>query len=383
MSEALTAEPLGPQTDTLAEQPAEPNPVNTTPSTDDVLRSEIDRVVKGRGEEKLDDEAKEEKPKVEKPDAKAKPEPKEEPEAKEDKPEAPEKPKEADTEAEGDEGDGDAPAKPKAFTGPPAGFNKEAAKEWDATPESVRNEVYRRNQEMERGIHRYKQDAEQFEGVRHFAEMAKQSGTDLPTAMGRYVEMENALRQNPMQGLQQVVANLGLTKSDGSPITLRDVAATIMGQTPDQAASRQEATISQLNQQIAQLQQQIGGFSKHVEQQQQQSRVTSAESTWAQFQASNPRAAELEPQIAEFLTKYTTEAVPVTERLQDAYNWAVSQSPNVAHTDNEPLVQTQPVQKAVNPAGKKSISGTGGENRAARIESTDEALKRAIAQLNR
>ena len=392
MTDALNAAPEGPQTDTLTEQVEVPNPqTNTVPEPEpetapepkadksaeekrsDTVRKAIDKALDEKPEEKKADEAKkgaekptrEAEPKVE---AKAKAEPKEaEPEQAEAKPE-----------------DTKPAPKPTAYKEPPSGFDDAAKAEWEAVPESVRGAVHRRSQEMERGIQKYRQAAEQFEGVRQYAEMAKQGGTDLPTALSRYTQMEQTLRQNPIQGLQAVVANLDIKKPDGSPVTLRDIAASIMGQTPDQAAARQEATISQLNRQITQLQEQIGGFSKHVEQQQRQSRVTSAESEWNGFKAEHPRAAELEPQIAEFLTKYPADNMPAGERLRDAYNWAVAQNPpSVAHTDPSPLAQTQPTPKVANPAGQKSISGAPGGNSAnprSRNLSRKEAIDKAMRQ---
>jgi len=270
-----------------------------------------------------------------------------------------EKPQEAQGETVEDRDGQDAPKRPSAYREPPSGFDDAAKAEWEATPESVRGAMNRRFKELESGIEKYRQMAQEYEPVRQYAEMAKQSGTTLDQALERYVGMEQQLRQDPMAGLQAVVANLDLKKPDGSPVTLRDIAAHIMGQKPDQIASRQEATISRLTQQVQQLTQQLGGVSKHFEQQQQQAKVSSAQTTWDSFQRDYPRAAELEPQIAEFLTKYPAPEMPVGERLRDAYNWAVAQNPNVAHTDSQPLVQTQDKPPS-NPAGQKSISGAPG-----------------------
>ena len=305
MTDALDAAPDGAMSDTLSEHVEDPRAAEVKteprPSLDDTLKAEVEKVVKG-----------EEKPKDEDPKAAKEPEDKPEPKAEKVKPEpkaeakaeepAEDVPDEAKAKPE-DEAEAKAKPEPKAsaYRDPPNGFDDAAKKDWEATPESVRGAMNRRFQEMERGIHKYRQEAQQFEPIRKYAEMAKQHGTDLPTALQRYTNMEAQLRQNPMQGLQAVVANLGLTKPDGSPVTLRDVAASVMGQTPDQAASRQEATINQLNSQIEQLKQQIGGLSQHHEQQQEQQKVTAAQTEWDTFQAAHPRAKELEGAIAEAL----------------------------------------------------------------------------------
>lgn len=394
MTDTLTAAPSGPETDALVEQADLPNaqtnlipeeqpedapkvkdaPKSSEEKRSDTVRNAIDKALEDGEKPKAKDDAKVD-PKAEvKPKVEAKP--------------APEAPKEAEAapaDAKTDVDAEDKPApKPSAYREPPSGFDDAAKKEWEAVPESVRGAVHRRAQEMERGIHKYRQDAEQFEPVRKYAEMAKQGGTDLPTALNRYTSMENELRRDPISGLQAVVANLDLKKPDGSAVTLRDVAASIMGQNPDQAASRQEATINHLTQTITQLQQQIGGFSQHVEQQQQQAKMTTAESEWTSFQRDNPDAKELEEAMADALQMQNAEAYPsLTERLRHAYAVARSQTPNVPHTDIPPLAQTQPAPKAVNPAGQKSISGAPGQNdkptsrKLSRKESIEKAMRLA------
>lgn len=382
MTDALTEAPAGPSTDVLDEQVETPKPQeNMMPAQEDAPEEKSDEAKRSDSvkkaidktlEDKPDDKAKDEEPAPkEKPKAKAKEAPKG---AENDAPEAKEPQQEPETPEQ----------KPTAYKEAPKGFDDVAKAGWEDTPESVRGAFHRRMQEMESGIERHRQVAQEFEAVRPYAEMARQSGTDLATALQRYTQMEQQLRQNPLQGLQAVVANMGLKKSDGTPITLRDVAANIMGQTPDRAASQQEATISRLTQQVQSLTNQLGGFSKHVETQQQQARTDSAANEWQAFQNNNPRAAELEPQIAEFLTKYPANGMSVGERLQDAYDWAVSRNPSVAHTDNPPLVQTQK-EATPNPAGQKSISGAPKGNNTAssrKKPSRSEAIEKAMRAAN-
>ena len=231
--------------------------------------------------------------------------------------------------------------------------------------------------------------AEAFEPIRQYADMAKQSGTDLATALQRYTGMEQELRRNPIAGLQAVVANLGIKNPQtGMPVTLRDIAAHVLGQKPDQVASQHEASNQQLRQQVAQLQQQISGVTQHVQSQQQEARVASVASEWDGFKASNPRATELEPYMAEFLQKYPAPAnMPVRERLADAYAFAAAKfpSPTGAHTADQlaPLAQTQAQPKPINPAGQKSVSGapSGKAEVATRKLSRKEAINKAMSQI--
>jgi hypothetical protein len=366
MSDALADTAAPPQSDALVEQTTPANPItNTVPvdqgvaSVGSALDGALDKVLGGDGEDVKGDES------PEKPAAKPTPEAK--PKVEKVVSAEPVKPAEptADTK----------PVRATAYKEPPSGFDPAAKAEWEAVPESVRGAMHRRAQEMEQGIEKYRADAQEYEPVKRYAEMAKQSGTTLDQALSRYVEMENTLRRDPMAGLQAVVANLGLTKQDGSPITLRDIAASIMGQKPDQIASRQEATIANLTRQLQDVTQKLSGFQQHIEAQQYQAVEAGAHSAWQSFQAQNPRATELESDMATFLRKYPApDNVPITERLSDAYNWAVAKSPNGAHTAAMPLVQTQ-IALTPNPAGRKSISGApGGNTPNTRPRSTQSSL---------
>lgn len=354
MTDALTAAPEAPQTDALQDQADLPNPVtNTIPEDDAPDPADRSAAIKKAMDDALGADDEDEAPKKEaKPKVEAKkPEPKVEKPA----PEAKEAP-EATAPVE-------KPApRPTAYKEPPAGFDPAAKGEWEAVPESVRGAMHRRAQEMEQGIAKYRADAQEYEPVKKYAEMAKQSGTTLDQALSRYVQMEEGLRRDPIAGLEAVVANLGLKGPNGQPATLRDIAAHIMGQKPDQLASRQEATIAQLNRQLQEVTQKLGGFQQHIETQQMQAKTSQAESEWQSFQREYPRAAELEAPIAEFLTKYPAPAnMPIKDRLADAYAWAVAKSPEGVHTAEPPLVQTQAA-PFPNPAGQKSISGAPGGN---------------------
>lgn len=275
----------------------------------------------------------------------------------------------------------------------PSRFDDAAKAEWDAAPESIKGAVHRTIRELEQGHQKYKGDAEAFNEVREYHEMARKGGTDLKTALTKYVGMENELRRDPIAGLQAVIANLGLKGPNGQPATLRDIAAHVLNQKPDQIASRQEATISQLNQQISELKQQIGGVTQHIQQQ----RVSGLESDVASFQAdpNHSRFDELAPDIKFFLESGRVDAsLPPKERLSEAYKLAERLNPvasaasaNGAHTPTIPLAQTQtPTPTPANPAGQKSVSGapSTGSDPAPRnngpVPSIREALKRGAAR---
>lgn len=151
--------------------------------------------------------------------------------------------------------------KPVSPTDAPARFKSDAAasQEWGNTPEPVKAAVNRTIRELEAGVERYRADATAFEDVRAFDELAKKSGTTMKAAMSNYVGIEMKLREDPIGGLSQIAENMGFS--------LRDIAAQIMGQTPDQAASQSDATIRALRQELAEIKQQVGGVTTSIQEQ--------------------------------------------------------------------------------------------------------------------
>ena len=253
---------------------------------------------------------------------------------------------------------------------PPSRFDDAAKGEWERAPEAVKGAVHRTIREMEAGIQKHKQAAEEFESVREFADMAKQHGTDLKSALKNYVGIEQQLRQNPLQGLQQIVSNLGLKKPDGSPVTLRDIAGHVMGQAPDAVASQSEAQVMELRQQVQQLQEQLGGVQQHF--QSQKTATVANEVEAFRSMPGHDRFDELQDDIAAYLRSGLSDAnLAPKERLKEAYDYAAFKKP-AAHTGHAPAAHTgdvvlpdqtrTPPPMQVKPAGQKSISGAPGNS---------------------
>lgn len=283
-----------------------------------------------------------------------------------------------------------APAEPpKTYAEPPARFHEAAKAEWASTPESVRAEVTRATQELERGIEKYKATAAEFEEIKEYREMAKQGGTTLRAALDNYVGLEKMLRQNPMAGLEQVVQNLGLKKQDGSPVTLFDVAHSIVNQSPDARSQQQNSTIASLQAEISQLKQAVQQTTGFVEQQ----RLAPGLNAVQEFAQKNPRFNEVASEVSQVLNSGIIPAnLPMQDRLDRAYKTVIfnldgelpsaqtamtpSPVPNSAHT----AAPAQPL----NPAGQKSVSGAPsavapkGKTAAGTAPSIEEALQRAL-----
>lgn len=262
------------------------------------------------------------------------------------------------------------PKKSGSHHEPPARFNPVAKAEWERAPEPVKAAVHLAIRQMEDGIQKHRQAAEEFESVREFADMAKQHGTDLKSALKNYVGIEQQLRQNPLQGLQQIVSNLGLKKPDGSPVTLRDIAGHVMGQAPDAVASQSEAQVMELRQQVQQLQEQLGGVQQHF--QSQKTATVANEVEAFRSMPGHDRFDELQDDIAAYLRSGLSDAnLAPKERLKEAYDYAAFKKP-AAHTGPAPAAHTgdvvlpdqtrTPPPMQVKPAGQKSISGAPGNS---------------------
>ena len=360
--DALGPVDTGPETDALTEQREDTRPIEAKPSREDAVRQAVEKTL---GKEAEKPPEKEDKPEA-KPDSKAqKAEGKPEVEAA-DKPEKTRQPDGKFASSDPKE----EPKKPTAFKDAPQRFDDAAKADWDSVPESVRGAIHRAQKEMGDGIEKYRGDAEAYEPLRQYDALAKQNGGSLEQSLQRVIAIEQAFARSPMEGMQRI--------ADHFRFDLRQFAAYVAQQTP------QQANDARTRMQMAELQRQNEQLAQHVqrtEQQRQQDVQRSvAQTEWGAFSASHPRAAELEPVMAEFIQKYpATAGVSVRERLEDAYAFAVAKHPNAAHTgDPEALAQTQPRQP--NPAGRKSISGGGkGEGKSSpRNLSRDDAIREGM-----
>ena len=262
-----------------------------------------------------------------------------------------------------------AEAKPGTHHEAPARFKSDAAAmaEWEKAPEPVKAAVHRSIRELEAGIEKHRVSAEEFEKVKDFHELATRNKTTLRDAMTRYTNFERTILQNPIQGLQQVC--------DYAGISLRDVAAHIMGQKPDEVQGQNDATVRELRQELAALKHQIGGVTTSIQQQ----HVERTGAEVEKFAAEHPRFEELAEDIAFFIksgrTKDLAEAYSLAERLNPA---------PAAPAQAAPQTRTAPDPQAQTLKGSKSVTGapSAGSDPATKRASTSikESLRRAMAQ---
>lgn len=213
---------------------------------------------------------------------------------------------------------------------PPSRFSEDAKKAWAEAPESVRAETYRAIRETEQGIQKYQQA---IEPIKPFLDMAKGDPRQLASAMGRYVNTENMLRTNPVQGFSEIARNMGL-----SP---QQVGKMLMGEEPGQADPRDRQLMA-MQQELQQLRQQTGQVTQTMQEQREQAVLSQVE----QFSQANPRFNELSDEIATMLsTGYARD-------LQDAYDKADRLKPAPA-----PVVETPPPAPPAQTRPTRSLTG--------------------------
>ena len=271
----------------------------------------------------------------------------------------------------------DPAAKPAASTSPaPARFSPDAKAVWDTAPEPVKAEVARMERELTAGLEKHRVAAERDSKIAPFHELAEKSGTDVHTALTKYVNMEQLLRTNPLKGFEAIADNVG--------VSLKDVARIVLGQAPEHEASQQEATIRDLRTTVQRLEQQVGGITRSAEQE----RVDGIMKHVADWAAGKPHFEIIAPHIAAEMRDGATD-------LDDAEQRVLQKYPQLAALSKATTEKVEPAPPAASSAaatdqeaqtlkGQKSVTGapgSGSEPAAQpRSSSIKEALKRAAAR---
>ena len=258
----------------------------------------------------------------------------------------------------------------------PERFATNAKAEWRTVPPTVKAEVHRASGELERGFEKYKQDATAYNEIRDFDDLAKKTGTSMKQAMSNYVGIEMLLRKDPIAGFERIAKNIG--------VPLRDIAAHVLGQQPNQQQSQADRHIMQLEQKIERLEQGVGGMQRGQAEQQMNQTVQQVE---AFAKAPGHEHFEvLAPDIENILNSGKS------ADLQEAYDMALQDFQKKAEQLNLALssATSQRIRPADDPLaqnqrGEKSISGAPGPGsdtgtRKPPSKSTRDALKRAFAR---
>jgi hypothetical protein len=263
------------------------------------------------------------------------------------------------------------------YAEPPGRIAEHARREWADTPESVRGEVHRMNHEFGRAVQHYRGAAEAFQPIAKFHQMAQQHGTTLETALTNYTSMEQKLRSDPLAGLDLIVNNLGLTDpATGKRIDLRDIAYTVLSQSPEQLRMLQQGNQQNAaSKQIGSLHQEVSGLKQALNQMHTERQFAQTRSVVDQYAASHPRLDEL----AEVIKR----EINLGFDLDTAYRRAELLFPAThAAQTRTPPAQTRPTDRSIH--GAPDVTGSNPASRRSKEASPTPraALQNAMSRLN-
>ena len=261
------------------------------------------------------------------------------------------------------------------YAQPPSRMGEHAKAEWHATPESVRGEVGRMQEEFVKAYRVYKNDFDEMSKIRHFHKMASDQGTDLNTALTNYTGMEQKLRADPIAGLDVIVNNLNLRTPDGEKIGLRDIAYHVLSQSPDQLKQLQMGNQQQAaSQQIGALHAEIQGLRQTVQQMHTNQQFVQTLSAIDTFADTHPRFDELGTVIERELK--------LGFDLETAYRRAELLHPTTrAPQTRTPSAQTREPDRSIH--GTSEIGPNGTSRRPRQPSPTPRAaVANALARLN-
>lgn len=235
---------------------------------------------------------------------------------------------------------------------PPARWTPSAKAKWEALDEEVKSESARTFKELENGMNTYKERASKMDELKEFEDIAKQYKTDIKTALSNYVTLDKSLQsENPAEKLSALDQVFAAAKVDKV-----EFARFILGigqdeyQQPNRETNREtNREMQAMQQDLAQLRQQVHGNTQFAENQQ-RSQVESQITQWAR---DKPHADALAPQIAAHVHEGFS--------LDDAYTKAVTTQQEIARQMGfvSPPATTAPAPTQTQTLkGLKSISGT-------------------------
>lgn len=262
----------------------------------------------------------------------------------------------------------------------PARFLPRAKELWANTPNPVKEEVHRAISEYEESSKKYETAHKEWSELGQYDQMAKANGTTIKQALDNYTRVDRMLRENPVQGIAEVLKIAGVTPEQ--------YARHVLGQNGQQGAQQGQQRDPQVVSVIERQQQELKALNERLENMQRSQVEAQVEnSIIAPFKANHPRYAELEPQMATILNSgLVPQNLTPFQKLEAAYDMAERLNPRSVSSD--PLADVGPdvTARREKSAGGKSIKGaptpgTENGNRKGQIIDRKAAINAARAEL--
>lgn len=249
------------------------------------------------------------------------------------------------------EGGNERPSEGRDHDKPPARFLPRAKEKWGSVDADVRGEVYRMQEEFDRGRAEFEEDRTFRRELRTFEDMAREAGTTVRAALENYTGIDKMLRENPAAGVERILQSIGLTP--------QQYAQYITGQANAPQPTQADRQTQALQTQVQQLTQQIQQLTAGTQQDRETARLAEVErSIIAPFKADHPRYAELEPDIVFFLNSGKVPSnLSERQRLETAYDMAERINPAPVYGEQRAAQTRTTDDRPLNPAGRKSVRG--------------------------
>ena len=251
----------------------------------------------------------------------------------------------------------------------PREWSKEAKADWDATPQTVRDQVTRMQGEFEQGFAKHKEGAEKYKTIERFEPLAERHNTTMERVLEDYAQLDQAMRTNPMQTIATIAQRHN--------VNLTEMAENILGQQTSETYKTMETNLNKAVNHIRKLE---GMLEKH-----QRKELDANQSYIDKLRLENDDFDELEPDIMFMLQNHTGLGNSPKERLDNALIRArrlagkeappPKESPASAETEAAERAKSAETAEATLSAGSQSGTYVKTEKPA---ESAEEAVKRAM-----
>jgi hypothetical protein len=257
---------------------------------------------------------------------------------------------------------------PSPTSGPPPGWSVAAKTEYDKLPQSVKDSIAKREEEINRGF----QKLQDYKGLDHYNEMARNSGTTLDQALARYTAAEDLLSRNFSQGIVGLCQNYGY-----HPQRLIAELQAMIGQGGQSAAPEAMQAAPQLHPILSEVQA-LKQWQQSFIQQQEQQQAEAINSQLASF-AADP-ANKFFENVRQDMAALINAGKAST--LEDAYDQACWLNPEIRQLriKDEADKKLAEQQAAVNQARKASASLPTGSPASVRKVSSSSSVRDAVLE---
>lgn len=275
-------------------------------------------------------------------------------------------------------------AEGKRYAGPPPGWSVGAKAEFDTLPESVKQAISKREEEVDNGFAKLREYKELEKNLEPYQSTAKEYGVDLPELLKRFDAADKYLRSDPTNAIKWLAQSYG--------VDLRQVAGQPAGQGGQQQQNGKidpalQPIIEPLMREIQSLKQQLGRVDT-IEQSLHAEKFNQVSGTVEQFFADpkNKYAENVADQMVLLISQAKASGKPVD--LDQIYETACYMDPEVRgalikeQSTRQQATQAEKARQAATQARQAGASVTGGPSATQPTTEPDSENLRSLLERN-